>query len=164
MSDFDKEKLSSHSDALNDEFSDLAEDIAEYQLEQATIASMKSKVMQRLAAPCPEGGETTRASEADWIEITDKLAVKILSIDMEKKVQCSLWRLKAGGVVPSHYHNSDEDCLVLEGDIRFGDHVLYAGDFHRMEKGSTHPAMTTTSGAIVYLKHDVHEDLSWLSV
>ncbi|PHS17614.1 MAG: hypothetical protein COA86_10055 [Kangiella sp.] len=125
--------------------------------------SMKERVMNRIMAECPIGGETSFAAQQLWHRITDKLEVKVLTQDLDKKIQTAYWRLAPGAVVPGHYHHNDEDCLVLEGDISFGDHHLYNGDFHSMKKGTTHPEMTTTHGALLYLKHDIHEDLSWLN-
>lgn len=126
--------------------------------------SLKERVMNRILAPCPVGGETSYSAKQEWLRITDKLEVKVLTQDPIKKVQTAYWRLAAGAIVPGHYHNSDEDCLVLDGDISFGDHFLGKGDFHQMKKGTTHPDMTTKNGALLYLKHDMHDDLSWLKV
>ena len=142
----------------------LAEEVSAIELSAGIKNSIKERVMNRVMAPCPEGGQSSYAEKADWTKITDKLDVKVLTQDLEKKIQTAYWRLKPGAVVPGHYHHNDEDCLVIEGDIRFGDHHLYAGDFHSMKQGSTHPSMTTSNGALLYLKHDIHEDLSWLNV
>ncbi len=126
--------------------------------------SLKERVMNRIMAPCPAGGESCYEKQLDWIKITDNIEVKVLTQDLEKKVQTAYWRIKPGTIIPGHYHNSDEDCLVIEGDIRFDEHELFAGDFHMMKKGTTHPDMKTTNGALLYLRHDIHDDLSWLEV
>ncbi len=146
------------------ELAGMAQDVSPFKLDASKAAALKERVMNRAFSSCPEGGVTTRNDEAEWITITDNLDVKVLSQDLEKKSQTAYWRLKPGTVIPAHYHATDEDCLVLEGDIRFGEHVLFAGDFQVMKKGSTHPEMTTVSGALLYLRHDIHEDLSWLNV
>jgi len=142
----------------------MSESIKPNSLDLKIKNSLKERVMNKVIATCPEGGQSSYAAQLEWIRITDKLEVKVLTQDHENKVQTAYWRLEAGAVVPGHYHNHDEDCLVIEGDICFGDHQLFAGDFHSMKKGSTHPDMTTTHGALLYLKHDIHEDLSWLNV
>ncbi len=142
----------------------LASSIEPAAIDLKTKSSIKERVMNRIMAPCPVGGESSFAKQLDWVKITDNLDVKVLTQDLENKVQTAYWRLKPGAIVPGHYHNADEDCLVLEGDIQFGDHKLFAGDFHSMKKGTTHPDMITTNGALLYLKHDMHDDLSWLEV
>ena len=142
----------------------MSDDIQAKPLEMQIKNSLKERVMNRVMAACPNGGQSSYAEKLDWIKITDNLDVKVLTQDHEKKIQTAYWRLKPGAIVPGHYHNNDEDCLVIEGDIRFGDHQLFSGDFHSMKKGSTHPDMSTTHGALLYLKHDIHDDLSWLDV
>jgi quercetin dioxygenase-like cupin family protein len=125
---------------------------------------MKQKILSKIGAACPVGGITVRGDRNQWIKITKNLSVQILHQDLKNKVQTALWRLKPGTVIPGHYHNHDEDCLILEGEVSFEGHTLYAGDYQRMEKGSEHPDMYTSTGALLYLKHDIHEDLSWLDV
>lgn len=141
----------------------LAEDLVEKPMPDSLRAKLKSRVFDKINAACPEGGESCFEKQSEWVSVTADIDVKVLTQDHEKKLQTAYWRLKPGTVVPSHYHNNDEDCLVIEGDIRFGEHSLNAGDFHMMKKGTTHPPMTTVSGALLYLKHDIHEDLSWLA-
>ena len=59
----------------------------------------------------------------------------------------------------SHRHATDEECLVLEGSVNIGGHVLNKGDFHIMDSGSFHTDVTTESGAVLYLKHDLLDAL-----
>ena len=146
------------------EIRDIAESVEAVSLDSKIKNSLKERVMNRIMAPCPVGGESVYAEKSDWIKVTKNIDVKVLTQDLKNKVQTAYWRLKPGTIVPGHYHNSDEDCLVIEGDIRFGDHRLFAGDFHMMKKGTTHPDMTTTNGALLYLRHDIHDDLGWLDV
>lgn len=159
-----KNELDKEMTFSQNEFAEMAADLNPIEMTQSKSKSLKERVMNRAFSSCPEGGETARNSELDWVSVTDNLDVKILTQDLEKKVQTAYWRMKPGAVIPSHYHESDEDCLVLEGDIRFGEHVLFSGDFHTMKKGTVHPEMHTISGALLYLRHDIHDDLDWLKV
>ncbi len=120
---------------------------------------MKAGIHKRLNGECPQGGTTTRASMAEWFELNDKISIKVLHQDPVKKVQTALWKLKPGAVITAHRHDNDEDCLVLEGSIQVGEHLLRAGDFHKMEKGSFHSDLHSEEGALLYLKHDMHERL-----
>jgi len=141
----------------------MGEDIKEMPLSKQLKNSIKERVMNRIYAPYPEGGVTRNASKIDWIKINDNFEVKILTQDFDKKIQSAYWRLKPGAIIPAHYHHNDEECIVMEGDIRFGEHLLFAGDFHVMKKGTTHPPLTTIGGAVLYLKHDIYDDISWLN-
>jgi len=157
--------MDQYEDSLNHlDIQDLVEGFDAAPLDLKIKNSLKERVMNRIMAACPVGGESSYAASLDWIKVTKNIEVKVLTQDLANKVQTAYWRLKPGTVIPGHYHNSDEDCLVIEGDIRFGDHQLFAGDFHMMKKGTTHSDMTTTNGALLYLKHDIHDDLSWLDV
>lgn len=137
----------------------MATDIEPLPLDSQLKNALKQKVMQQIKAACPSGGITVRANEVDWLHITPQLSIKILSQDTEKKVQIAYWRLQPGGIIPPHSHHNDEECLVLEGDIRIGDHTLFAGDFNIMKKGSNHGPITTVGGALLYLKHDIPNNL-----
>lgn len=139
----------------------MATDIEPLPLDSQLKNLLKQKVMQQIKAPCPPGGTTVRADEVDWIKMAPDLSMKVLSQDKQKNVQIAYWRLQPGGTIPPHSHHSDEECLVLEGDIRIGDHTLFAGDFNIMKKGSSHGPITTVGGALLYLKHDIPDSVSW---
>ena len=118
------------------------------------------KIKQRINTHCPEGGKTIYKGEGEWFAISDKISIKILHQDFESKIQSALWRLKPGAVIPGHRHHHDEECLVMEGDIRIGQHKLSSGDFHLMHGGSYHPDLVSDHGALLYLRHDMHENLT----
>jgi hypothetical protein len=40
---------------------------------------------------------------------------------------------------------------VIEGDLRYGDFVLRAGDYHVAAPGTHHPAGTTTAGCLLHV-------------
>ena len=62
-----------------------------------------------------------------------------------------LLRLDPGAVLPAHPHSHDEHCLVLEGDLFDDEHSLGAGDFEIRYAGSSHTAVSSRSGAVVYI-------------
>ena len=137
----------------------LAESIPALSPSDSAKARMRAGIKQRLTDDCPAGGITTRTSAAEWFALNDKISVKVLHQDHEKRVQTALWRLQPGAVITAHRHENDEDCLVLEGSIRVGQHLLKQGDFHKMEKGSFHSDLHSEEGALLYLKHDMHDRL-----
>ena len=44
-----------------------------------------------------------------------------------------------------------EECVVLSGDLRFGDEVMRAGDYQVAEAGSTHQVLTTREGCTLFV-------------
>lgn len=120
---------------------------------------MRATIKKRIDDGCPVGGITNRASLQEWFEMDEHVSIKILHQDHVKKVQTALWRLKPGAVIAGHRHKNDEDCLVLEGSVQFGNHILREGDFHTMEPGSYHPDIFSETGALLFLKHDMSKEV-----
>lgn len=105
--------------------------------------------------PADRGGVftsvTIRADEGDWQEFVKGVFVKRLFEDAERGTLTSLYRLLPGAVVPAHRHEGTEECLVLEGDARYGELVLRPGDYHCARKGSTHSELTSVSGTLLLI-------------
>jgi len=62
-----------------------------------------------------------------------------------------LLRMQPGVRLPGHYHHDAEQCMVLKGDICWGDLVYEAGDFIVMGKGTHHPEIHTVNGNLLLL-------------
>jgi ChrR Cupin-like domain len=63
-----------------------------------------------------------------WIAVDAKLEMKILYKD--SRAASFLLRLKPGARLPSHVHAANEECLMLEGELRYAEGVtLRAGDY-----------------------------------
>jgi anti-sigma factor ChrR (cupin superfamily) len=60
-------------------------------------------------------------------------------------------RVTPGAVYPAHAHDGDEECLVLEGEVSFGELTLRAGDFHLARKGHRHPQASSPQGCVLYI-------------
>jgi ChrR Cupin-like domain len=56
-----------------------------------------------------------------WIAVDAKLEMKILYKD--SRATSFLLRLKPGARLPSHVHAANEECLVLEGELRHAEGV-----------------------------------------
>jgi anti-sigma factor ChrR (cupin superfamily) len=93
-----------------------------------------------------------RASEGDWAD-TPYLGVKIrmLFVDRQRRCFTALVRMAPGANYPAHSHHEAEECLVLEGDLRFNNQVLHAGDFLRTGPGFEQGMQTTEQGCLLYL-------------
>lgn len=134
----------------------LAESTAPISVEADLKAKIKSNILNQISA-CPEGGNTIRKGSADWLALNDYISIKILHQDVNQRLQTSLWRLKPGAKVKGHKHNNDEECFVIEGSVDIDNHILFAGDYHVMKKGSIHADIVSEEGALLFLKHDMHD-------
>ena len=57
-----------------------------------------------------------------------------------------------GATLPPREHITDEECLMLEGEVMVGDIRLSAGDYHFAQKGSQHGLATTQTGGLAFLR------------
>lgn len=103
------------------------------------------------ARATPQGGVTVRADEGAWRQMAPGITVKLLWSDPATGRQAMLARCDPGAVFPGHEHGQDEECLVLEGEIRFGELLLRAGDFHLARAGTAHPPAVSPGGCLLYL-------------
>jgi len=124
--------------------------------------SMKQRIFDRIHSKAPDGISTIREHEGEWIDVAPKLQMKVLRRDQKLNSQTALWRLEPGAIIPAHEHPVEEECLVVKGEINFGNHVLHEGDFEVVPAGINHMAMESKTGALVLLRSDIPEDLSWI--
>lgn len=122
--------------------------------------SMRSRILNRIGAepvPAPAGTITVRAGEKDWVALTPLIEVQVLYRDVKENVQTALWRVQPGASVPPHYHNLTEECLVLEGELKVGDHIVRQGDMHIALAGHSHPTLESPTGALLFLRTEIME-------
>jgi len=100
----------------------------------------------------PAGMVIRRQDERPWTDTPHPgVQLRMLHVDHARKQFTTLVRMAPGATYPSHAHDAPEECLVLEGDLRFGDQVLRAGDFLRTEPGYQQAEQTTEGGCLLYL-------------
>lgn len=87
------------------------------------------------------------------------IRIRRLSADPARNQMSMLVRMAAGTGYPAHVHNGPEECLVLEGDLRTGDHVLRAGDYQRMTPGSRHGYQSTEHGCLLFIVSSLTDEL-----
>lgn len=116
---------------------------------------MYDRLLQRIDPPAPDGTYTIRANEMKWTNVCPGIEMKVLRKDTKANNQTALWRLQAGAVFPRHGHSVEEECLVLEGEIKVGDHVVRKGDMHIVKKGEKHPDTTSEHGALLMIRAQV---------
>ncbi len=102
------------------------------------------------------GWITQRAAEACWVAIAEGVAYRVWREDPAAGRRAVLLRMQPGAVYQSHSHEIDEECLVIEGDLHFGDIELRAGDFFVALKGTVHPASRTVNGCLLHVTSGLH--------
>lgn len=120
-----------------------------------------ARLMQRLHAPTesPSGTRTIRSNQLSWNKIDERIEVKILYRNPERNEQLALIRCYAGARLPAHPHHQDEECLVLEGSIRIGQHIINQGDLHIAQAGSAHDVIIAEHGAVLLLRSEIQTSL-----
>jgi anti-sigma factor RsiW len=113
-------------------------------------ADLKAKLNQRLDGEALPDGFVRRAVDADWTQIRPGLHCRMLRHD-ERGVGSALFRLEAGAVIPPEFHDYDEECLVIEGDLIVDKLHLAAGDYCCVRKGGRHGIITSRGGAVFLL-------------
>ena len=124
-------------------------------------AAMRARIFNRLKdAPPPEGTATIRAGEGGWIEVMPLVEMKLLRRDPVNNNQTALWRLKPGAIVPCHAHRLEEECWVVEGEIKIGDHYVRQGDMHIAQPGYDHPPIESACGALLLVRAEISDQMA----
>src|SRR5688572_6986838 len=87
-----------------------------------------------------------------WKQVGPDMQVRTLYYDEAARMVSFLLRAQPGASMPAHVHHAMEECLVLEGEFALGDRTLRAGDFELGRVGQEHPAASTRTGVLVYLR------------
>ena len=111
------------------------------------------KILTRIdeAGTSLPGTATKRAANAEWHQYSEGIAYRVLNVDEQRGRQTLLVKMQPGALYKSHSHDVDEECLVIEGDLRYGDLVLRAGDYHLATPGALHPTGTTAAGCLLHV-------------
>jgi len=115
-------------------------------------ADLRARVLGRVHATAATTGVMSRASAGMWKPVSPGIEVKTLFYDEAQRMVSFLLRAQPGAQLPAHHHHAYEECLVLQGEFTLGDVTLRAGDFELGRPGEAHPAATTHTGVLVYLR------------
>jgi anti-sigma factor ChrR (cupin superfamily) len=115
--------------------------------------ALKDRLMSRVAQfEQLKPAADVRRNEEDWVATgVPGVAIKPLFTDRSKRTSTLLMRMDPGVSYPAHNHHGAEQCMVLKGDVRWGDLVYEEGDFLVMGQGSHHPEIHTVHGNILLL-------------
>lgn len=132
----------------------LARDMAPIEPSPARKTALRERILKRVAAQKPSAAAshlTVRLSEDGWIDVIPLIKMKKLFESDDGKAV--LFRFQPGARLPAHEHGTDEECIVLEGELRIGeDMVVHAGDFHLARRGIAHGDLTSATGALFYIR------------
>jgi anti-sigma factor ChrR (cupin superfamily) len=93
-----------------------------------------------------------RGYDNNWMDAgMPGVDVKILFRDKKLRRTTMLLRMAPGAQLPAHHHHDDEQCLVVSGDVRWGELVYREGDFVVMGNDTTHPVVSTIGGNLLLL-------------
>ena len=115
-------------------------------------AAMKRRVLAAVRTQ-PAGGDryvTVRSDAGVWMDFLPRVQVKVLHSD--GRYNSILLRMEPGSSLPAHFHEDDEECVVLEGEVSLGDIRVRSGDYHLAPGGSRHGELRSESGALLFLR------------
>ena len=118
------------------------------ELAPAHAAAIHERVLGRIRST--QTLTTIQADEGEWAPFSPKVSIKVLRRDV--RTQSYLLRLEPGAVVLPHVHGEDEECIVLEGEVRIGNLVVKEGAYHLAPRGVAHDPIRSESGALLFLR------------
>jgi anti-sigma factor ChrR (cupin superfamily) len=120
---------------------------------QAVAAGMKRKLLEAVRkdnAPVGDNYVTVRSDAGTWMNLLPHVQVKVLHTD--GRYNSILLRMEPGSALPAHFHEDDEECVVMEGEVSIGDVRVKAGDYHLALSGSRHGELRSDTGALLFLR------------
>lgn len=99
---------------------------------------------------------TVQADDQAWQDFAPGVQIQVLREHLG--VLSYLLRLAPGARLPAHRHPLDEECLVLSGSLQVGSQVeVGPGGYHLAPQGALHAAISSRSGATIFLRGAVPE-------
>jgi anti-sigma factor ChrR (cupin superfamily) len=136
-------------------FEELAMAVAARQLPATDRERLRLRMLSRARCTAPADTFTVRACDGAWQPLAPGVTIKVLRTDPVARNQTLLVRMTAGSVIESHRHTQPEECFVVEGEIRIGNHRLSAGDLHVASAGSSHAPIHSRSGALLLVRAEM---------
>ena len=140
----------------------MTEVIASFAIEASVPASpppsLKDRLLARLERNPYPGLFSKRAEEQGEWQPTRFPGVlfKKLMFDQATGLITMLVKMEPGARVAKHTHGLTEQCLILEGDLRYSDERVYRrGDFTWAEAGSIDPALYTVEGNLLLIVGEI---------
>ncbi len=120
------------------------------------LRSATGAVLYRRLGP-PASGQSAHwlsdRGEARWEPLLEGVDRWVMWRDATQEAY--LIRARAGACAPAHDHLIDEECLVLDGELYFGDQLMRAGDFQLAPAGLHHTVIEAATDALLYQRGEV---------
>ena len=133
----------------------LAEGLAPVELSMEQRDRMRASILTRVGAAPPAGMVTVRAHEGVWRERVPGTQIKVLHEDRATNTMTYFVRMEPGARAPIHTHTQEEHCLVLQGEVMIGDHVMRSGDWHVARPGTTHSDFWSKTGCLLFVRAEM---------
>jgi anti-sigma factor ChrR (cupin superfamily) len=133
----------------------IADGLAPLELSAAERDGMRAHIFERVTGVLPAGMFTVRAHEGVWRDLAPGVQLKVLREEASLKTMSYLVRMQPGARAPVHTHTQEEHCLVLEGEVSIGDHVMRSGDWHVALPGSTHADFLSKTGCLLFIRAEL---------
>lgn len=119
--------------------------------DEARLARVRSRLLHRIATDTTPRHTTIPVEVASWKPFLPGIDRKVLHVSGD--TMSYLLRFGPGAVLPAHHHPADEECIVVEGELRIGaELVLRPGGFHMAHAGAMHESSTSDAGCVIYLR------------
>jgi quercetin dioxygenase-like cupin family protein len=88
------------------------------------------------------------------------IEMKLLSRDPASDMITTLIRMAPGTTLPRHQHAKEEQCWIVEGDVRQKDGSIHmkGGDFFRAMPGTHHDHVVTDNGCTLLIVGSAHDE------
>ena len=117
-------------------------------------AALKRRLLERIQPPDAPGLVTIRGRAEGWLEALPGVHIKLLNSEGGNGAESYLVRLDPGARAPAHDHPGFEECVVLEGSVKYlGGATLQAGDYQMAREGAHHTELVSETGALVFLRY-----------
>lgn len=130
----------------------LAEALKPVEFDSARSDALRARLLARARDSLAARARHTivRRDNDRWSRVVDGVRVKLLNEG--SGTRSVLVEFDAGSTLPMHRHHEHEQCLVLRGDLQMDDLDIRAGDYHEAPAGSRHGRVSSTGGALIYLR------------
>ena len=121
-------------------------------LRGTSIGDLAGVALELIGGLIPvQGGKaiTVTTTTGQWLTAAEGIEEKLLWRDGQRESR--FVRLAPGASLPAHHHLQDEESLVVEGDVFFGDILARSGEFHLARAGTQHGEVLSDTGALLFI-------------
>lgn len=90
------------------------------------------------------------AQEGSWSSLMEGIDLKLLRHDTTTR--SFMLRMAPHTKLPPHGHPSDEECIVLEGEVWLNGILCKSGDYHLAPSGKSHDWLRSDTGCLLFVR------------